>query len=243
LKFILYIYIIGLSISCFGQEKDTIPLATQDLLVKEGDFFTIQLDEVKLLTKQKFKSQIDVRYYYWLRKKVYKAYPYAVIASQRLDSLSVRLKKIQRKSRKEKYIKLAQKYLEGEFTDQLKKMTHTEGRILIKLIHRQTGKTAYQQVKELRSGWKAFWYNTTASLFRLSLKSEYHPEHVNEDFLVEDILQRAFANNQLKEFPQKIEFNFNEIYTKNKGVIDVEEYKTMFAKMKKKRLRREKRKN
>ena len=186
MKFILYIYIIGLSISCFGQEKDTIPLATQDLLVKEGDFFTIQLDEVKLLTKQKFKSQIDVRYYYWLRKKVYKAYPYAVIASQRLDSLSVRLKKIQRKSRKKKYIKLAQKYLEGEFTDQLKKMTHTEGRILIKLIHRQTGKTAYQQVKELRSGWRAFWYNTTASLFRLSLKSEYHPEHVNEDFLVED---------------------------------------------------------
>ena len=243
MKFILYIYIIGLSVSCFGQEIDTIPAVAKGLLIKEGDFFTIQLDEVKLLTKQKFKSQIDVRYYYWFRKKVYKAYPYAVIASQRLDSLSARLKRIQRKSRKRKYTKLAQKYLEGEFTDQLKKMTHTEGRILIKLIHRQTGKTAYQQVKELRSGWKAFWYNTTASLFRLSLKSEYHPERVNEDFLVEDILQRAFVNNQLREHPQKVEFNFNEIYTKNKGVIDVEEYKRMFAKMKKKRLRRERRKN
>jgi len=243
LRFILYIYIIGLSVSCYGQVKDTIPPIAKDLLIKEGDFFTIQLDEVELLSKQKFKSQVDVRYYYWLRKKVYKAYPYAVIASQRLDSLTERLKRIKRKSRKRKYTKIIQKYLEGEFTTQLKKMTHTEGRILIKLIHRQTGETAYRQVKELRSGWRAFWYNTTANLFRLSLKTEYHPEHVNEDFLVEDILQRAFINDQLEEYPPKVEFNFNKIYTKNKGLVDVEEYKKMFAKIKKKRLRREKRKN
>ena len=83
-----------------------------------------------------------------------------------------------------------------QLSDQIKKMTTTEGRILIKLIHRQTGETAFQNIKVLRSGWKAFWYNTTANVFKLSLKTEYHPESDNEDFLIEDVLQRAFQNDR-----------------------------------------------
>jgi len=228
-----------LSVVSYGQVKDTIP----DEILKEGDFLRIDLDEVHLLTKHKFTSQKDIYYYYWLRKKVYRAYPFAILASERLDSLNSRLKKIKRKRKKKKYIKVVQRYLEGEFTAQLKKMTRTEGRILIKLIHRQTGKTTFQQIKALRSGWKAFWYNATANLFSLSLKTEYHPEHINEDFLVEDILQRAFINEQLPERSSKLDFNFAEIYERNKGIVDVEEYKQMFAKIKKKRLRKEKRKN
>ena len=99
-----------------------------------------------------------------------------MLASQRLDSLNARLGRIKTKRGKRRYTKRAQKYLEGEFTNQLKKMTRTEGRILIKLIHRQTGKTAFENIRKLRSGWKAFWYNTTANFFSLSLKSEYHPD-------------------------------------------------------------------
>jgi hypothetical protein len=125
--------------------------------------------------------------------------------------------------------------MEGEFTDQLKKMTKTEGRILIKLIHRQTGKTTFDNIKELRSGWKAFWYNTTANLFKLSLKEEYQPESVNEDFLIEDILQRAFQNDQLQYQSSKLKFDFTQIITEKKAEINVEEYKNMFAKMKKKK--------
>ena len=243
MKFILYIYIIGCSVCLYGQEKDSLSVEIKDTLIREGDFFTVQLNEVTIFSKRKFSSKDDIRYYYWLQKKVFKAYPYAVLASQRLDSLSARLNRIKSKRRKRRYVKISQKYLEGEFTGQLKKMTRTEGRILIKLIHRQTGETAYKQVKELRSGWRAFWYNTTANLFKLSLKTEYHPENVNEDFLIEDILQRAFVNEQLHEHPSKVTFDYNEIFTKNKGVIDVEKYKKMFAKIKKKRLRKERRKN
>ena len=58
--------------------------------------------------------------------------------------MNIRFKNMNRKKRK--YIKLIQEYMEGEFTDQLKKMTKTEGRILIKLIHRQTGKTTFEIV-------------------------------------------------------------------------------------------------
>ena len=73
-----------------------------------------------------------------------------------------------------------------------------EGRILIKLVHRQTGETMYELIKEYRSGWKAFWYNTTANLFEISLKEEYNPFEIKEDYLIEDILERSFQENKLE---------------------------------------------
>lgn len=241
MKRIILITILLLPIIVVAQKKDSLPLNLEDyILIKDGDTLTINLDELSVLPKHKFKSSIDARYYYWFRTKVYKAYPYAMLASKRLDSLNARLQRIKTKRGKRRYTKRAQKYLEGEFTDQLKKMTRTEGRILIKLIHRQTGKTAYQNIRKLRSGWKAFWYNTTANLFRLSLKSEYHPESENEDYLIEDVLQRAFLDEKLEAQKTKLDFDFPKIAASKKGNIDVEEYKKMFAKKKKKRRKKKK---
>ncbi|MGB0199020.1 MAG: DUF4294 domain-containing protein, partial [Flavobacteriaceae bacterium] len=68
--------------------------------------------------------------------------------------------------------KQVEKYLQGEFTDELKKLTRSEGRILVKLIHRETGTTTHALVKELRSGWRAFLYQTTAKMFDIDLKTE-----------------------------------------------------------------------
>lgn len=237
IKKIIYIYICINSFLGFAQKRevDSLPRNLADyILVKPGDTLTISFNEISLLPKPKFKSTEDVRYYLWFRSKVFKAYPYAKLASERLDSLNNRLSKISSNSKKRKYTKLIQQYIEGEFTDQIKKMTRTEGRILIKLIHRQTGKTAFDNIKGLRSGWKAFWYNTTATLFKLSLKDEFHPESVNEDFLIEDILQRAFQNDFLEKQETKLNFDFSKIILDKKATINVEEYKRMFAKMKKK---------
>ena len=219
-----------------NEELDSIPPNFNDyILVKPGDSITIKLNEITLLPKQKFKSKVDVRYYLWFRRKVFKAYPFAKLASERLDSLNARLERIDSKRKRRKYTKQVQKYIEGEFMDQIKKMTKTEGRLLIKLIHRQTGKTAFNNIKGLRSGWKAFWYNTTANLFKLSLKDEYHPETINEDYLIEDILQRAFIDDALEKQSSKLNFDFEKIIGERKSEINVEEYKKMFAKMKKKR--------
>ncbi|MCG1037174.1 DUF4294 domain-containing protein [Polaribacter sargassicola] len=221
----------------FSQKKETdsLPVNIDDyVFVKPGDTLTVNLNEFSLIPKPKFKSRNDIRYYLWFRRKVFKAYPYAQLASERLDSLDARIEKIESKSKRKKYIKLVQKYIEGEFTEQIKKMTTTEGRILIKLIHRQTGQTAFDNIKVLRSGWKAFWYNTTANVFKLSLKTEYHPESVNEDFLIENILQTAFQNNKLKHQPTRLDFDFTKILVERKSMIDVEEYKLMFAKNSKK---------
>jgi hypothetical protein len=200
----------------FSQEEtktDSIPLSEKYIVFK-GDTLLIKLNEVQLLKKLKFKTDYERRYYFWFRKKVIKAYPYAKLGAERLDVLNERLSKIKSKRQKKKYTKLIQKYMEGEFTNQLKKLTRTEGRILIKLIYRQTGETAFQLVKNLRSGWKAFWYNTTAKMFKLSLKSIYDPVNNKEDYLIEDILQRAFIDGVLEEQPSKLNFNYLDLSEK-----------------------------
>ena len=200
----------------FSQEKeiDSIPL-TERYTIFEGDTLLIELDEVLLLKKLKFDASYDQRYYYWFRKKVIKAYPFAKVAAERLEILNDSLANIKSKRKQKKYVKEIQKYMEGEFTDQLKKLTRTEGRILIKLLHRQTGIIAFDLVKDYRSGWKAFWYNTTASMFKLSLKDGYDPMNVNEDFLIEDILQRAFVDGVLDNQPSKLPIDYIELSTRS----------------------------
>ena len=158
----------------------------------------IDLDEVILLNKLEFNSKEDRRRYLILRRKTRKVYPYAKLAAERLITMTERLKTIEKKGDRKRYTKRVQKYIEEEFSEKLKKFTRTEGQILAKLIHRQTGRTAFELVKELRTGWKAFWYNTTANLFDISLKDKYDPFLNKEDYLVEDILERSFQDNILE---------------------------------------------
>ena len=221
----LIVTLVFVCTSLFSQvekDKDSV-LLTDRYIIFEGDTLLIELNEVQLLKKLKFKTSYDRRYYYWFRKKTLKAYPYAKLAADRLNVLNERLEKIKSKRRKKKYTKRIQKYLEEELTGQLKKLTRTEGRVLIKLVHRQTGDTSFRLIKSLRSGWKAFWYNTTANLFKLSLKDEYDPVNNKEDYLIEDILQRAFLNGVLEEQPSKLDFSFIEL---SKKWIDVPKPKT-----------------
>lgn len=203
-------YLVG-----WGQatDKDSIPL-TERYIIFKGDTLLIELDEITLLKKLNFKTDFDRRVYYWYRKKTINAYPYAKLAAERLQVLNERRDNIKSKRRKRIYTRRVQKYLEGEFTDRLKKLTKTEGEILIKLIHRQTGETAFDLVKDLRSGWKAFWYNSTANIFDLSLKDTYDPVNNKLDYVIEDILQRAFVEGILDEQASKLDFNYMELSTK-----------------------------
>lgn len=180
-------------------------------IIIEGDSIAheyIDLEEVKLLHRLKFNSKEERRRYLILRRKTIKVYPYAKLAAERLTQLNERLATLKRNSDKKKYTKQVQKYLEGEFTDQLKKMTRTEGQILVKLIHRQTGITAFDLIKELRSGWKAFWSNNIANVFDISLKKDYDPLNEKEDYLIEDILQRNFQNGVLEPQEPAIDIDF-----------------------------------
>lgn len=244
MKKLLYIYIMLIATVSVGQIKDTLPNFNNEyFLVKDGDSLMITLNEVAILPKHKYSKKSDARYYYWFRRKVFKAYPYAVLAVKKIDSVDAHLAQIKSKRKKRRFVKKTQKYLEEELTKPLKKLTRTEGRILLKLIHRQSGKTAFNNVKELRSGWKAFWYNATANMFKLSLKSEYLPEKENEDFLIEDVLQRAFIEEKLEYQEPKLKKDYLSIVSKGRGVVNLEVYKKMFAKQRKIRARKNKNKN
>ena len=173
----------------------------------------IDLDEVILLNKIEFNSKLDRRRYLILRRKTRKVYPYAKLASERLTTMTERLKTIEKKRDRKKYTKRIQKYIEEEFSEKLKKLTRTEGQILVKLIHRQTGRTAFDLVKELRTGWRAFWYNTTASMFNISLKESYEPFVNKEDYLIEDILERSFQDNILVRQKPAFKIDYFELTT------------------------------
>ncbi|WP_370480128.1 DUF4294 domain-containing protein [Tamlana flava] len=214
LRFIILLFPVLLYAQVNDFEQDSTDV---EYLIIEGDSVprtAINLDEVMLLHKLKFNSKEDRIRYLILRRKTIKVYPYAKLAAERLDSMNQRMAKLTRNRDKKRYTKQVQKYIEGEFSEELKKMTRTEGQILVKLIHRQTGTTAFDLVKELRSGWRAFWYNTTASMFDISLKREFDPMNEKEDYLIEDILQRNFQSGRLEEQKPAIEFDFYELTNK-----------------------------
>jgi len=204
----------------FSQEPEN-KQSIDDYYIIKNDSLTIPLDEILVFDKRDFNSKKERRYYYWYYKKVQRAYPFAKMASDTLLHINEELTGIKSKRKRKKKIKSIQEYMEGEFTEQLKKLTKTEGRILIKLIHRQTGETMYELIKEYRSGWKAFWYNSTANMFRLSLKKEYKPGEEGLDFIVEDILQRSFINGTLEKQESKLDMDYFQLLTQYHD-IDIE---------------------
>ena len=218
-KYIFVISLFSISTMGWGQEDNPLQEVKNDstesfYYVIAGDSIPrefIDLEEVVLLNKLEFNSKEDRRRYLILRRKTRKVYPYAKLASERLTTMTERLKTIEKKRNRRKYTKRIQKYIEEEFSEKLKKLTRTEGQILVKLIHRQTGRTAFALVKELRTGWRAFWYNTTASMFDISIKEEYKPFEIKEDYLIEDILERSFQANILVRQKPAFEIDYLEL--------------------------------
>ena len=221
MKVLNYIIIL-FPILVFAQQPTVEPdTTTVEYYYIEGDSVPqklIELDEVLILNKLNFDSKEDKVKYLILKRKTIKVYPYAKLAADRLTALNDRLASLKKKSERKRYTKIIQNYIEEEFSAELKKLTRTEGQILVKLIHRQTGLTTFDLVKELRSGWRAFWYNNTARLFDISLKREFDPVNVKEDFLIEDILERAFQNRQLERQKPALDFDYYELAEKWIGI-------------------------
>jgi len=189
--------------------KDSLKTASPDYYYLDGDSISaIELDEVLLIQDLKFTSRYERIRYLILQRKVKRVWPYAKLAAERLTELDQRLAQIDNPRGQRKYAKMVEDYIEEEFTAELKKLTRTEGQILIKLIHRQTGDTAYELIRRLRSGWSAFWFNNTASIFDISLKEEYKPTTIVEDFYVEDILKQQFKKEELEPQEPKIPFDY-----------------------------------
>ena len=208
-------FLFFLSTTAFSQVVDSDSLV--DYIKIQGDSVirsSIGLDKVVLLPKKGFKDSNEIKKYLILKRKTLKVYSYAILASNRLTTLNERLVNIKRRRDRKNYTKKIQKFIVNEFYDELRKFTQTEGQILIKLIHRQTGISTYKLIKELRNGWSAFWYNNTARIFNMSLKKEFDPYTVEEDYLIEDIIQRALRDKKLEYQEPNITYDLFELNKK-----------------------------
>ena len=187
----------------------------EDYFVVEGDTIInsiIELKEVVLFQPLRFYNYDEAKRYVILRERTYKVYPYAKMAADRLNILTGRLEQIRSKRKRRTYLKRLEHFMYNEFEKELEKLSRSQGRILIKLVHRQTGETTHELIKDLRNGWRAFIYQTTASLFKLSLKETYDPESVYEDYLIEDILQRAFSTDRFERQGTALDYDLDSLY-------------------------------
>lgn len=185
-----------------------------DKATKDMDTLTkmpIELEEVYISNRYDFRSDEAKKNFLLLKRRVLKVYPYAKAASERLTALNNGMKVLSSEREKKKYFKLVENYLTGEFEDQLKKLSRKEGQVLVKLIHRQTGQSTFELIKDLKSGWKAFWSNNTARLFDINLKTKFNPYAVSEDFIIEGILMSAFRDGILVKQSAKAEMNYVEM--------------------------------
>jgi hypothetical protein len=194
IQIVILFFLLAISANAQIIAKDTVKMG---YTLTEGDTLSepIQLDEIVLL-KEKLDPE-SRKQFLMLQNRVLKVYPYAKIASERLTALNNNMSKLKTAKEKKKYYKIVEDYLQNEFSDQLKKLSRKQGQILVKLINRQTGATTYDLIKDYKSSWKAFWSNSAARIYDINLKTTYNPYTVNEDYLIETILYRAFNRGRL----------------------------------------------
>lgn len=121
-----------------------------------------------------------------LRNAVYVTYPYAKSAAYILKDVSKQLATITEKKQRKAYLASKEKELKAQFGDKLENLSMYQGRILMKLIHRETGENCYEIIKELKGGFNARLWQTVAFFFGGNLKSEYD---VKDDQDIEAIVQ------------------------------------------------------
>jgi hypothetical protein len=221
MKSLLYIFSFLLSVCVFGQDPKTEknPETKKDstalyFIIGNDSIMrtTLELDEVVVTGSAKDKQDEDRKRFLILQRRVLKVFPYAKSGADNLIMLQRNMDRLKTEKEKKKYFKIVENYLEKEFEAQLKKLSRKEGQILIKLIYRQTGRSSYDLIKDLKSGWKAFWSNNTAKLFDLDLKATYNPYEVSEDFLIESILLKAFSEGRLDRQPSAFSINYKELH-------------------------------
>ena len=205
-KIFLSILLLITSIS-YAQDRDSIVTATDTIRYK------IELEEIILTDNGVYTLSEEQKRIAILKRRIYKTYPYAKLASEKLVAMNVMMSKLKTEKEKKKYFKIVEDYLTNEFEAKLKKLSRKDGQILVKLLDRQTGTTTFELIKNLKSGWKAFWSNSTARLFDINLKTEYKPYTVLEDFNIESILLTAFEKNLLAKQEAKEPLDLDKLIT------------------------------
>ncbi len=178
---ILLLSSIAICAVSFGQRRDR-SILYQTVTVENGDSVAV----VHILPVRKYARKKDMRRYAKLIRAVKKVYPIAQEAKREMALMEEELRRLPSKKDRELYTKGIQKMIVKKYTPVLKRMTVYEGRVLLKLIDRETEYTAFEIVKEFRGGFVAGFWQAMARLFGNNLKLEYDPD--GSDKMLEQIV-------------------------------------------------------
>lgn len=150
---------------------------------ENGDYVLyITFHEVRIFPRMR-----DINGYERMVRAVKKVYPLAIEASKRMHNLDEELAKYEKRKDQKEYTRAIEDALKEEISPVLWKMTRYEGKILLKLIDRETNHTVFGIIKDFRSGFTAGFYQMLAKLFGNDLKLEYDPD--GEDAMLEEIVK------------------------------------------------------
>lgn len=200
--FVLLLLIIGLNLNGICQ-NDRLKLQSKREVVKidtsfwalkfpsHDSLWHITMNTIEIVEPYRFKNKREERRYSQLEIDVAKAYPLALIVGSELKLVNSELDSIYTdKAGRKKYLKWYQDYVYRTYIDSLKSLSLQQGKLLLKLIHRETGKTPYDLIKSYRGGLNALFWQTSAFLFGANLNSSYDPV---DDAMIEHIIRRIKA--------------------------------------------------
>lgn len=156
-------------------------------IVIDGDTVWVsEIDEVIVFPEKSFNNFWQRRRYTRLIINIKRAYPWAKLAGKTLEEVNAHLLSLETEQEQKEYLKQIEKELLDKYTEDLKKLTITQGKILVKLVYRETGATSYALVEFYRGKFSAFFWQALARLFGSNLKMGYDP--YGEDRLIEEIV-------------------------------------------------------
>ena len=154
---------------------------------REGESLPeIEIKEVNVFGTVRPESRFQAWRYERTVYNVKRVYPYALLVRQKLEKVNEDLKNIPDDRSRKEYLKDFEKGVFSDYEDDMRSMTITQGRILIKLIDRETQNTSYDLIKEYRGSFSALFWQAIARIFGSNLKAEYDP--LGEDLLIERII-------------------------------------------------------
>lgn len=150
------------------------------VVVDRDTIASIQLNDIYILAFKEGTSKKEIRRKTRLFRNVLKVYPYARSAANILEEYDKMLAGLPEKEQKA-LMKEAERKIKKQYTKEIERLTFSQGIILLKLVDRETGKTTYRIVDELRGAFTAFFYQTIARLFKYNLKENYDPNGADKE--------------------------------------------------------------
>lgn len=166
----------------------------QGIIIDQDTFPFIKMYPVVIFPKRTFANNRQRRKYNRLMFNVKKVYPYAILIGNYYSEIVNDLQYIPDKRDQKKYIKSKEKELKAQYEETLTNLTITQGRLLIKLVDRETDHTTFEVIQQLKGNMNAYFWQSLAVVFGSNLKSDY--DAATEDKYIEEIIA-MIENGQL----------------------------------------------